>query len=222
MKKLGLLAAIGLGMAASGCAHAGRQDGVEAALAQLRAGGNIIVMRHATSPSGQQAAVGMMEGCTLAPGRGLSAQGFFEARFIGEWLAVNGVNIDKTYTSDLCRSYDTARLVAAAGSGPVIPQAEMKSDDPEVAEAFRAMLDAELASNPTTNILLVTHSNITPLYWSGPGDGEEETPSGRIHVIKKLVVDGGDLFLVKRIDISPKISAPDKFRLRESLGSAIE
>lgn len=189
-------------MAASGCAHAGRQDGVEAALAQLRAGGNIIVMRHATSPAGQQAAVGMTEGCTLAPGRGLSAQGFFEARFIGEWLAVNGVNIDKTYTSDLCRSYDTARLVAAAGSGPVIPQAEMKSDDPKIAEAFKAVLAAELAASPSANILLVSHSNITPLYWSGPLEGEEETPSGRLHIVKSGETIRLDLNVSARADFS--------------------
>ena len=198
MKKLGLLAAIGLGMAASGCAHAGEAGGVEAALAQLRAGGNIIVMRHATSPSGQAAPVGMTAGCVLAPGRGLSAQGFFEARFIGALLAENGVKIDKTYTSDLCRSYDTARLVAA-GAGAVIPRAEMKSDDPAVADAFKKRLAADLAAAPTANILLVNHSNVAPLYGAGPLPGEDETPSGRIHVVKN-----GETI---RIDVNAAVAA---------------
>lgn len=184
MKLKGIFGGVLAGMAAATFAHAAENQAVEEALARLRAGGNIIVMRHATSPAGQKAAVGMTEGCTLAPGRGLSAQGFYEARFAGEWLAENGVKIDRAYTSDLCRSYDTARLVAAAGAGDVIPRLEMKSDDPKIADAFKAELAAELAASPGANILLVTHSNITPLYGAGPLDGEEETPSGRVHVVK--------------------------------------
>jgi phosphohistidine phosphatase SixA len=194
------LVASGLaGIALASCASAGEAGGLDAAVAQLRAGGNIIVMRHATSPAGQKAAVGLTAGCDLAPGRGLSAQGFAEARAIGEWLAENGVRIDKTYTSDMCRSYDTARLVAAAGNGPVIPRAEMKSDDPATAEAFKAMLAVELSESPKANILLVNHSNIAPLYWSGPLEDEEETPSGRVHVVK----DGATV----RIDVNVKLSA---------------
>lgn len=191
-------------MAAISCAHAGDARDLGATLAQLRGGGNIIVLRHATSPSNQKAPVGLTEGCALAPGRGLSAQGFYEARFVGEWLASNGVRIDKTYTSDLCRSYDTARLVAAAGSGPVIPRDEMKSDDPATAERFRAELAAELAASPGANILLVNHSNVAPLYWSGPLAGEEETPSDRIHIVRN-----GETI---RIDLNPKVSAAPSLR----------
>ncbi|MEK7265079.1 MAG: histidine phosphatase family protein [Pseudomonadota bacterium] len=201
--RMGIFAAFALGMAVAGCASAGEAAGnaaaLEAALSDLRAGGNIIVLRHATSPSDQIAPAGMTAGCTLAPGRGLSAQGFYEARFIGEWFAGNGVKIDKTYTSDLCRSFDTARLVAAAGNGPVIPRAEMKSDDPKVAGAFKAALEAELAAAPGMNILLVSHSNIVPLYWSGPLEGEEETPSGRIHIVR----EGKTV----RIDVNPSVRA---------------
>lgn len=202
------------GMAALSSAQTGEASSLDAVIDQLRTGGNIIVMRHATSPSGQKAAIGMTEGCTLAPGRGLSAQGFYEARFIGEWLTENGVKIDKTYTSDLCRSYDTARLAAVAGNGPVIPREEMKSDDPKVAEAFKAALEAELLAAPAANILLVTHSNITPLYWSGPREGEEETPSGRIHVVRNIgrAHGGGEeTWSVVRIDVDPEVSASPSF-----------
>ncbi|NWG91351.1 MAG: histidine phosphatase family protein [Parvularculaceae bacterium] len=199
MKLLAIFSVLLAGATLASCATADETDDVSETLAMLRAGGNIIVMRHATSPSGQKAAIGMTSGCELAPGRGLSAQGFFEARFVGEWFAENGVRIDRTYTSDLCRSYDTARLVAAAGSGPVIPRAEMKSDDPAVADAFKRELLSELAVAPASNILLVTHSNITPLYWAGPLAGEDETPSGRAHVVR----DGATV----RIDVNPTLSA---------------
>ena len=175
---------LAVGMAGARAVADEGDGSLESALDQLRVGGNIIVMRHSTSPGNQAAPVGMTEGCKLAPGRGLSARGFSESRFAAEWLTANGVKIDKTYTSDLCRSYDTARLVAGAGSGPVIPRDEMKSDDPQVAAAFKAELEAELAGNPGANILLVSHSNITPLYWSAPLPGEEETPAGRIHIVK--------------------------------------
>lgn len=200
MKFLALLAVL----TATSCANARQPDALAGALAQLRAGGNLIVLRHATSPSGQKAAVGLTAGCTLAPGRGLSAQGYYEARFIAEWFADNGVRIDRTYTSDFCRSYDTARLVAAAGNGPVVPRDEMKSDDPAVADAFKETLAAELAAAPGSNILLVNHSNITPLYGSGPLEGEEETPSGRIHIVK----DGKTI----RIDLNPALSAAPAIR----------
>lgn len=202
MKFLAIFAAAIAAMTAAGCAHADDHDKLAQALNMLRDGGNIIVLRHATSPSGQRAAVGMTSGCELAPGRGLSAQGLYEARFIAEWFAENGVKIDKTYTSDMCRSYDTARLVAAAGNGPVIPKDEMKSDDPAIAEAFKASIAAEFATSPKANILLVSHSNITPLYWSGPLLGEEETPSGRIHVVR----DGATV----RIDVNPTVLAAPK------------
>lgn len=216
-----IFAAMLAGMAALSSAQAGDRPSLDAVVEQLRAGGNIIVMRHATSPSGQKAVVGVTEGCTLAPGRGLSAQGFFEARFIGEWFAENGVKIDKTYTSDLCRSYDTARLVAAAGNGPVIPRDEMKSDDPKVATAFTAELDAELLAAPAANILLVTHSNITPLYWSGPREGEEETPSGRIHIVRKVAVEEtGPVWLVTMIDIKANITAHPDFAKAQSAAGA--
>jgi phosphohistidine phosphatase SixA len=220
LKKFGILALFAIGMTAASCAHTARSARTDEAFALLRAGGNLIVMRHATSPAGQTAPVGMTEGCILAPGRGLSAQGFFEARFIGALLAENGVTIDKTYTSDLCRSYDTARLVAAAGSGPVLPAVELKSDDPALADAFKAALDAELAATPSANILLVTHSNVTPLYWSGPLDGEEETPSGRVHVIRKLTgADGEAAWVVIRIDVKPEISAPEIAGVRAAVGA---
>lgn len=211
-KALKRLAVSGLAMAsmagASG-ALAGDQAAMDAAIAQLREGGNVIVLRHATSPGDQKAAIGMTEGCELAPGRGLSPQGFYEARFIGGFLADHGVTIDRTYTSNLCRAFDTARLVAAAGSGPVIPRDEMKSDDEATAAAFRASLAAELAAAPGSNILLVSHSNITPLYWSGPLAGEEETPSGRVHVISFAALQKDATDEVIRLDVTGGMTAPD-------------
>lgn len=209
MKHLRALLALSIGSAVfAGCAHSATRAGLDEALAKLRAGGNIIVMRHATSPSHQIAAIGMTDGCVLQPGRGLDSQGFAEARLIGEWFAENKVTVGKAYTSDMCRAWDTARLVAAAGDAPVIPRTELKSDDPVVAEAFKAELIAEFAASPRANVVLVTHSNITPLYWSAPLAGEDETPSGRLHFIRIELRNGsGDpQITVMRIDLNPSLS----------------
>lgn len=198
MRFFARLSSLVAGMAAAGCVHAADAQSLDAALSTLRAGGNLIIMRHATSPSNQIAAVGMTDGCVLQAGRGLNAQGFFEARFLGEWLAENHVKIDKTYTSDMCRAWDTASLVAVGGT--VEPRPELKSDDPATAETFKRMLDAEFTAAPKANILLVTHSNITPLYGAGPLPGEAETPSGRVHILSA----GG---ATMRIDANAVVSA---------------
>lgn len=162
-------------------------SGFDAIRPLLERGGALIVMRHATAPPGQASAVGMTAGCVLEGPRGLDAKGFAEARFIGEWLAASKIAIATVYTSDICRAYDTAILVAA-GRAPVIPRAELKADDPATADLFKAELAAAWRADPRANIVLVTHSNITPLYGAGPLAGEKETPPARLHVMRDGVV----------------------------------
>ena len=67
------LAAIPLAL---GGADAEEGRTLDAVMAELAAGGNVILMRHANSPSDQIASVGMTEGCELGAGRGLDAKGF--------------------------------------------------------------------------------------------------------------------------------------------------
>lgn len=152
---------------------------VETVLADLAAGGSVLLMRHANSPDGQIAAVGMTEGCTLQPGRGLDAMGFFQARFIGEFLKSHDVPISAAFTSDMCRAWDTARLVAAGA--PVDPAGALKTTNISEIDFFKAALASHFAASPTSNILLVSHSNIVPLYadWTSA----EEIPSGVLLVV---------------------------------------
>ncbi len=162
---------------------AAAEDGAQkAAFDILRAGGNVLVMRHANSPGGQKAAVGMTEGCVLGEGRGLDGIGFYQARRLGELLAEEAVPILKAYTSDMCRAWDTARLVA--GSAPVEPHPAQKTTNPDAIAQFKKEIEAELAANPGTNIILSNHSNIAPLYGAILGEDEEEIPSGNIYVVR--------------------------------------
>jgi phosphohistidine phosphatase SixA len=149
--------------------------------AQLRGGGHVLVMRHGKSPHDQIAAVGMTQGCNLGEGRGLSAEGFAEARSLGVFLAETGVPILKAYTSDMCRAWDTARLVA--GGAPTLPHGAQKTTDQKIIAAFKKQIEAELAVNPGVSILLVSHSNIAPLYGAAICEGEDELPEGLISVV---------------------------------------
>lgn len=176
LKTLALAVAAALAGAAAQEAAARTLD---AAMTELAAGGSVILMRHANSPSGQLAPVGMTDGCILGPGRGLDAKGFFQARFIGEFLRSEGVSVAAAYTSDMCRTWDTARL--AAGGAPVEPEPALKTTNISEIDAFKQKIAARLAANPGENILLVSHSNIVPLYadWGS----EEEIPSGLVLIV---------------------------------------
>ena len=149
--------------------------------ARAREGGQLFVMRHGKSPHGQIVAVGMTDGCILGEGRGLSPDGRAEARSLGKKLAQEKVPILKAYTSDMCRSWDTARLVA--GDADVIAHPAQKTTSPEMISAFKDDVVAELEANPGTTIALVSHSNVAPLYGATVCDGEDELPEGIISVV---------------------------------------
>jgi len=161
-------------------------------MANLAGGGSVILMRHAHSPSGQDSTIGMTEGCALGEGRGLDAKGFFQARFIGNFLKSEGAPITAAFASDMCRTWDTARLVAAGT--PVMASEALKTTDVIIIENFKQIISTSLAGNPRGNILLVTHSNIVPLYadWGS----EDEIPSGVI-----LIVDPADWTVRDKINL---------------------
>lgn len=148
---------------------------------RVREGGQVFVMRHGDSPHGQADAVGAAPGCILGAGRGLSAKGRAQARLLRETLAAQQAPIAKAYTSDMCRSWDTATLIA--GDAEIIPHPAQKTTDPGVIAAFKRAVEAELAAHPGKTILLVNHSNIAPLYGARVCDGEAEIPEGVISVI---------------------------------------
>ena len=173
-----------------------RENEVAASVAfeALKRGGYVIVMRHANSPGGQAGAVGLSKGCKLAPGRGLDAEGFFQARAMGEILKAEGVKIAKAYTSQMCRSWDTAALTAAGA--PLEAHPSQISTKPADVAAMKAKVAKELAASPGANIILSSHSNIAPLYGATAKKGEDEVPSGVI-----WLVHPGDWQPIARVDL---------------------
>ncbi len=152
---------------------------LETVLDDLARGGAVILMRHAHAPEGQLASVGLTEGCDFDDGRGLDAKGLFQARFIGEYFRTEGVPIGMAYTSNACRAWDTARLIAAGA--PVAVEPALKTTIRSEIDAFKTVLSTALAKGAPSNVLLVTHSNVVPLYadWGSA----EEIPSGVILIV---------------------------------------
>lgn len=187
------------------CATANMQRPNEAAASvafeALKRGGYVIVLRHANSPGDQKGALGMSQGCRLQPGRGLDAEGFYQARAFGAILQENGVPVLKAYTSPMCRAWDTAVLVA--GGAPVEPHDSQVSTDPAVVAAFKEKVAKELADNPGQNIILASHSNIAPLYGATARNGEKEVPSGVIYIVHPR-----DWAPIARIDLIARMPAP--------------
>jgi len=182
-----------------------QSDQAEAVFDLLRGGGHLLVMRHAHSPGGQKAAIGMTEGCNLQAGRGLNVEGLVQAKALGELLKTEQVPVLKAYTSDMCRAWDTARLTA--GGASVIPHPAQKTTDPEIIAAFKKEIEAELVANPGQNIILASHSNIAPLYGAIVLDGEEELPEGVINVVTAPGwngVGGAVLRIVPNVEIVSK------------------
>lgn len=171
---------------------------LEDVMSDLRGGGMVILMRHANSPSGQSGSVGMTKDCVLQNGRGLDSEGFFQARFIGEFFRDAEVPIGGAFTSDMCRAWDTARLVA--GNTRVVPSQALKTTNLGTIDAFKATINGSMAADPSTNFLLVSHSNIVPLYsdWGN----ETEIPSGVV-----LLVDPKDWTVKNKLNLNIDLSA---------------
>jgi phosphohistidine phosphatase SixA len=175
VQKFGAVVAILL----AGTAWGARAETAPDVVAALQSGGSILLMRHAFAPQGQANAAGMTKDCNLKDGRGLDAAGFYQARAIGAYLAREGVPVAKALTSDACRAWDTARLVAAGAL--TAPEPALRSTDRDLIAAFKEKAVAELSAAPAKNILVVTHSNIVPLLTNYRS--EKEIESGLVLVI---------------------------------------
>jgi phosphohistidine phosphatase SixA len=143
----------------------------------LQAGGQVVVMRHASTEPG----IGDPRGYRLddcATQRNLSAEGREEARRIGATFQSRGIPVGRVLSSRWCRCLETARL--AFGRAEPWPPLDSIFDDrsrePEQTREVRA-----LAGKPqgSVNLILVTHQvNIAALtgIWPRPGEMVVLTP----------------------------------------------
>lgn len=145
-----------------------------AAWAALRAGGHVVLIRHASTISG----IGdppnfSLEDC--ATQRTLSEAGRAESRRIGERFRREGIRVERVFTSPWCRCRDTAleAFGTAEDWAPLGSFFENRGRADEQTEAVRKRIASYSSRKPAGTIVMVTHQvNIGALTSQGVGMGE--------------------------------------------------
>ena len=142
----------------------------EALWALLKSGGQVVIMRHASTEStaGDRDTM-RLEDCSTQ--RNLSASGRDEARRIGSAFRARGITVDDVRSSLWCRCLDTAML-AFGTANPWLPlNSFFRNRDREAGQtsAVRELVSRHRGGT----LVLVTHQvNITALTGLYPGEGE--------------------------------------------------
>ncbi len=126
---------------------------------RLRAGGLVLLMRHASTVEG----VGDPPGFRLddcATQRNLSEAGRDEARAVGERLRRERVPIAKVYTSPWCRCRETATLAFGKAEDwePLASHFERPDREALYAERVRKRIASYVRRPPKGNVVMVTHN----------------------------------------------------------------
>jgi broad specificity phosphatase PhoE len=168
------------------------QAGVEeeALWSELRAGGYVVLLRHAVTEPGTGDPPGFRLGdCSTQ--RNLSAQGRADARRIGEAFRRHQVPVFGVWSSRWCRCLETAQL--AFGKAKPAPMLDSMYEDGEAAikQKIRALRAALARRPPGGNLILVTHNrNVHALTGLSPASGEmvvvRPDASGMLKVIGRL------------------------------------
>jgi len=127
----------------------------DALWARLKAGGQIVLLRHATTTPG----VGDPPGFRLddcATQRNLTEVGREESRRIGAAFRTRGIPVERVLSSPWCRCLETARLAFGSGEPwePLRSLFAERTRQTEQTRAFRALAGARPTGG---NIILVTH-----------------------------------------------------------------
>jgi len=154
-------------------------DDGEALWTLLKGGGQVVMMRHAsTDPATGDPPGFRLDDC--ATQRNLSAAGREEARRIGAAFRARGIPVGRVLSSRWCRCLETARLAF----GAVEPWPSLDSffrDQTREAQQTQAVRALAGERPPSGNLILVTHGfNIRALVGILPAPGEMVilTPQG--------------------------------------------
>ena len=144
----------------------------DATLDGLRAGGLIMLMRHAQTVPGTGDPPGFrLDDCSTQ--RNLSEDGRAQARRVGDRLRAEQIPVDRVLTSAWCRCRETAELLDL---GPVerLPPLDSFFEDRSQAAWHRDGILAFMAAwTGPGNAMLVTHQvNVTAVSGVAPASGE--------------------------------------------------
>lgn len=165
--------------------------------AQLRHGGNVLLVRHGSTVPGLGDPAGFrLDDC--ATQRNLSQAGREEARRIGERLRREGVPIAQVYTSPWCRCRETARLAFGRAQDwmPLASVFDMPERDREYTERVKKRIGTYSSRTLRGNVVMVTHNvNIASLtkLSIAPGEMVVVRPDGccGLRVVGRLLLVGG-------------------------------
>jgi phosphohistidine phosphatase SixA len=160
----------------------------------MKAGGHILMIRHALAPGTGDPANFRIGDC--ATQRNLDERGRRQARAIGNWLRSNGIASARVYSSQWCRCLETAELLAL---GPVaeLPALNSFYELTHNREPNLKALRKFIAEQPSDGqlIILVTHlvtiSAIADMaVSSGEGVLLKLTPGAAYEIVGRLTFDG--------------------------------
>jgi broad specificity phosphatase PhoE len=161
----------------------------------VESGGHVLMIRHAYAPGTGDPENFKIGDCSTQ--RNLNDRGRAQARNIGRWFRLRGIDDARVFSSQWCRCLETAELI---GLGPVseLPALNSFFDRPQDAEPNLAALREFLAKQPEDGklILLVTHfvtiSGITSeSVSSGEGVLLRLTGAGGVDVLGRLDFENG-------------------------------
>jgi broad specificity phosphatase PhoE len=141
---------------------------------QLRRGGNVILLRHASTMPGLGDPQGFsLDDCSTQ--RNLSDAGREEARRVGERLRAERVPIGNVYTSPWCRCRETATLAFGKGEdwAPLASVFDMPDKDAQFTERVKKRIGTYSSRAMKGNVVMVTHNvNIASLTKLSVAPGE--------------------------------------------------
>ena len=165
--------------------------------AQLRHGGNVLLMRHASTGTGAGDPAGFkLDDCSTQ--RNLSDAGRDEARRIGERLKRERVPVAQVLASPWCRCRDTAMLAfgRAEDWAPLSSVFDLPDRDREYTERVKKRVGTYSSRDLKGNVVMVTHNvNIASLtkLSVAPGEMVVVRPDGccGLRVVGRLLLVGG-------------------------------
>jgi broad specificity phosphatase PhoE len=161
-----------------------------AAWAALQRGGQIVLIRHASTESG----IGDPPGFTLADcssQRQLSAAGRGQAQRLGAAFRSRRIAVSEVWSSRWCRCSETAQLAFGRVTPMTMIDSSFEDSNAAASQKLRDVTTAIGNRSTDGNLVMVTHqANITDLTGSGTRMGEALVLSGQRDANGKFVVIG--------------------------------
>ena len=162
-------------------------------LEKMKAGGHILMLRHAYGPGTGDPANFLIGDCSTQ--RNLDDRGRKQASAIGQFLRSNGISAARVYSSQWCRCYETAELLAL-GSVTELPALNSFYELTQDREPNLKALRNFIAEQPYRGelVILVTHFvTISAIAAEGVASGEgvllKLNQDGPYEIVGRLELD---------------------------------